>query len=53
MVKLYTTIIRPHLEYACTVWSPYLQKDIPTLENVQNLLSESALASGQPTMKHC
>ena len=35
MVKLYTTIIRPHLEYACIVWSPYLQKDIQTLENVQ------------------
>ena len=33
MVKLYTTIIRPHLQYACTFWSPYLQKDIQTLEN--------------------
>ena len=35
MVKLYITFIRPHLEYACTVWSPYLQKDIQALENVQ------------------
>ena len=35
MVKLYTTIICPHLEYACTVWSPYLQKDIQSLENIQ------------------
>ena len=35
MVKLYITFIRPHLEYACTVWSSYLQKDIQALENVQ------------------
>ena len=41
MVKLYTTIIRPHLEYACTVWSPYLQKDIQTLENVQKFCFQS------------
>ena len=38
--KLYTTLIRPHLEYAAPVWSPTLAKDIGLLENVQNLPSE-------------
>ena len=41
MVKLYITFIRPHLEYACTVWSPYLQKDIQALENVQKIYFQS------------
>ena len=33
--KLYTTIVRPHLEYAQAVWSPRLKKNINILENVQ------------------
>ena len=33
--KLYTTVIRPHLEYAAPVWSPELIKDINKLENVE------------------
>ena len=32
LVQLY---IRPHLEYACPVWSPHLTNDIQTLERVQ------------------
>ena len=32
---LYKTLIRPHLEYCPQVWSPYLAKDINTLENIQ------------------
>jgi len=32
---IYKTYIRPHLEYAIQSWSPYLQKDIQCLENVQ------------------
>ena len=35
LTKLYTTIVRPHLEYAVPVWSPELVKDIYKLENVQ------------------
>ena len=33
--KLYTTYIRPHLEYASAAWNPHLQQDINTLEKVQ------------------
>ena len=32
---LYQAIIRPYLEYAAGIWSPYLRKDILKLENVQ------------------
>jgi hypothetical protein len=33
--RLYTSYIRPLLEYAVVVWSPYLQRDIALLERVQ------------------
>ena len=33
--QFYLSCIRPHLEYACTVWDPYITKDIMLLENVQ------------------
>ena len=32
---LYTTFVRPHLEYAQTVWAPHLKKHIDMLERVQ------------------
>ena len=32
---LYTTFVRPHLEYASPAWSPYMKKDIKCLENIQ------------------
>ena len=32
---LYTSIVRPHLEYASSAWSPYRSKDIKILETVQ------------------
>ena len=33
--KLYTTYVRPHLEYVVSAWSPYTKTDIKTLEKIQ------------------
>jgi len=33
--NLYVSMVRPHLEYAVSVWSPHLRKDIDALEKVQ------------------
>ena len=35
MKRLYTSLVRPHLEYGVEVWNPYLQKDITALENAK------------------
>ena len=35
LLKLYSSFIRPHLEYATAVWDPFLKKDIDLLEDVQ------------------
>ena len=35
MLRLYSSFIQPHLEYATTAWDPFLKKDIELLEGVQ------------------
>ena len=32
---LYKSLVRPHVEYATTVWSPMYKKDAVVLENIQ------------------
>ena len=32
---LYTSLVRPHLDYACVVWCPFQLGDIRTIEKVQ------------------
>ena len=31
----YKSMIKPIVEYACTIWAPHTQKDIATIESVQ------------------
>ena len=33
---LYTSLIRPQIEYANVIWHPYLKKDIDKLESIQH-----------------
>ena len=33
--KAYTTLVRPQLQYACSVWNPYTKRNIYQIELVQ------------------
>ena len=34
-LNLFKSVVRPHLEYASTIWSPMYKKDKIQIENVQ------------------
>jgi ribonuclease P/MRP protein subunit RPP40 len=40
--KLYTTYVRPHLEFAIPVWNPYSTNDIVKLEKIQHRATKIA-----------
>lgn len=42
--QLYLSLVRPHLEYGCHVWNPYLEKDKKALESVQRFACRIASA---------
>ena len=48
--KLYTSFVRPHLEYANTMWSPHLRKHIKMLEKVQERATK--LVDGMKNMNY-
>ena len=35
LLRLYTSLVRPHVEYAAPVWDPFAIQDIQSLESVQ------------------
>ena len=35
LANCYKSMIKPIVEYACTIWAPHTQKDIATIESVQ------------------
>ena len=41
-------LVRPHLEYACQVWSPYPNKNIDLLESVQRRASHWIYSNWDP-----
>ena len=42
IIKLYLSVVRPHLEYASSLWDSYTAKDILALENVQKFACKIA-----------
>ena len=39
VLKLYKSLVRPHLDYCIQAWRPYKQKDIDLLESIQRRMS--------------
>ena len=50
MKHLYLLLIHPHLEYACTVWDPFLQKIFSCWRNLRQKYAQS---NGTGAMKSC
>jgi len=43
LIRLYKTLVRPHLEYCVSAWSPYYAKDRSLLERVQHRFTRMVL----------
>jgi ribonuclease P/MRP protein subunit RPP40 len=46
MKLLYTSLVRPHLEYAFQIWNPYYDKDIKLVENVPKIATKICFPKG-------
>ena len=47
--KLYVALVRPHLEYGQSIWSPYLRKHINAIEKVQMRATKNVNGFGNLT----
>ena len=43
LLLIYQTCVRPHLEYACQLWDPFLNKGMQSLEAVQKFACKVCL----------
>ena len=43
LLKLYKSLVRPHLDYCVQAWRPHLQKDIELIEKVQRRMTRMVL----------
>ena len=39
ILNLYKSLVRPHFDYCCQAWRPYLQKDVDSIEKVQRRMT--------------
>ena len=40
LIRLFKSLVRPHLDYCQQTWRPYNQKDIESIENVQRRMTQ-------------
>jgi hypothetical protein len=57
ILKLYQSMVRPHLEYCLQVWSPHLKRDIDKIEAVQRratrMIASLRLLPYEERLKRC
>jgi len=44
-------LVRPHLDYAVSTWSPYLRRDIVSLTSLEERCPEKGHETGQPSLR--
>ena len=47
LLQLYKSVVRPHVEFAISSWSPHFKKDIEAIEKIQHRFTRLL-----PRMKH-